>query len=138
CLALPFLRSVSVPLDRRVVLAAAPVVVASFAVAIVLPGGSASATGFRPLAPGTLPPISILPSRGVQTQLDRHTARLIAHDFVAIAPSAGSHGSLHMWLEPGGGQAPPVAVVQLAGRTYRLAQVGIRWRLAAKNVSPTQ
>jgi Na+-translocating ferredoxin:NAD+ oxidoreductase RnfD subunit len=137
CLALPLLRSVSVPLDRRVVIAAAPAFVAAFALAIVLSSGAASATGFRPLPPGHLPPISILPSHGVQTQLDRGTARLIAQDFFTVAPAA-SRRSLRVWLEPGAGQAPPVAVVQLAGRTYRLARVGIRWRLQGKNVLPAQ
>jgi Na+-translocating ferredoxin:NAD+ oxidoreductase RnfD subunit len=136
CLALPVLRSLSVPLDRRVALAAVPAVVGAFAIAVALSSGSANATGFRSLPPGKLPPISILSSRGVQTQLDRHTAQLIAHDLVTVAP-AGSHDSLRMWLEPGGGQSPPVAVAQLAGRTYRLAQVGTRWRLQGRNVTPT-
>jgi Na+-translocating ferredoxin:NAD+ oxidoreductase RnfD subunit len=131
CLALPLLRSIPVPLDRRVVLAAAPAVVAAFGAAIVLSGGAAHATGFRPLPPGQLPPISILPSRGVQTQLDRHTARLIAHDLVTVV-HAHSHESMSVWLEPGGGQSPPEAVAQLAGRTFRLTQVGTRWRLKGK------
>jgi len=137
CLALPVLRRISVPLDRRIVLAATPAVVAVFAIAIVLSSGAASATGFRPLPPGELPPISILPSRGVQTQLDRHVARLIAHDLVAIVP-ARSHESLRVWLEPGGGQSPPVAVAQLGGRTFRLAQVGTRWRPQGQNGLPRQ
>jgi Na+-translocating ferredoxin:NAD+ oxidoreductase RnfD subunit len=137
CLALPVLHSISVPLDRRLVLAAAPAVVAAFAAAIVLSSSPASATGFRPLPAGKLPPISILPSHGVQTQLDRHTAQLIAHDLVAAVP-ARTHESLRVWLEPGGGQAPPIAVAQLAGRTYRLAQVGTRWALKGKTVAPTR
>jgi Na+-translocating ferredoxin:NAD+ oxidoreductase RnfD subunit len=137
CLALPMLRSISVPLDRRVVLAATPAVVAAFAIAIVLSSGAASATTFRPLPSGELPPISILPSRGVQTQLDRHTAELIAHDLVAVAP-ASAHESVRVWLEPGGGQNPPLAVAQLGGHTYRLTAVGMRWRLRGKDVLPTQ
>jgi Na+-translocating ferredoxin:NAD+ oxidoreductase RnfD subunit len=136
CLALPVLRSISVPLDRRIVLAAAPSFVAVFAITIILSSGAASATTFRPLPPGELPPISILPSRGVQTQLDRHTAGLIAHDLAAVAP-AGVNESLRLWLEPGGGQAPPVAVAELAGHTYRLSEVGTRWRLKGKDVAPT-
>jgi Na+-translocating ferredoxin:NAD+ oxidoreductase RnfD subunit len=128
CLALPVLRSVPVPLDRRLVLFAGPAVVAAFAAGIVLSSGSANATAFRPLPPGRLPPISILPSRGVQTQLDTHTARLIAHDLVTVV-HPGSHESLSLFLEPGGGQAPPEAVARLGGRTYKLVSVGTRWRL---------
>jgi Na+-translocating ferredoxin:NAD+ oxidoreductase RnfD subunit len=137
CLALPVLRSISVPLDRRIALAATPAVVAVFAIAIVLSSGAASATGFRPVPPGELPPISILPSRGVQTQLNGHVAKLIAHDLVAVVP-AGSRESLNVWLEPGSGQSPPVAVAQLGAHTYRLAQVGARWRLQGRNALPKQ
>jgi Na+-translocating ferredoxin:NAD+ oxidoreductase RnfD subunit len=136
CLALPVLRSVSVTLDRRFALAAAPAVVGVFAIAIVLSSGSASATAFRPLPPGQLPPVSILPSRGVQTQLDRHTAQLIAHDLLAVT-SARGEDALRVWLEPGGGQAPPVAIAQLGERSYRLAQTGTHWRLQ-KNLAPTR
>jgi Na+-translocating ferredoxin:NAD+ oxidoreductase RnfD subunit len=135
CLMLPVLRRVSVPLDRRLVFAAASAAAAAFAAVVVLSSGSASATAFRSLPPGALPPISILGSRGVQTQLDRHTAQLIAHDLLVVAP-ASTHDRLRVWLEPGGGQGPPVAVAQLAGRTYRLAPVGTHWTLKGKNVAP--
>jgi Na+-translocating ferredoxin:NAD+ oxidoreductase RnfD subunit len=134
CLALPVLRRLPVSLDRRVALAGAAAAAAAFAAVIAVSNGSAS-TAFRPLPPGALPPITILPSRGVQTQLDRHTAELVAHDLLAIAP-ATSGDTLREWLEPGGGQDPPVAVAQLAGRTYRLTQVGTHWRLATKDVAP--
>jgi Na+-translocating ferredoxin:NAD+ oxidoreductase RnfD subunit len=136
CVALPVLRSISVPLDRRIAFAAAPAVAAAFAGAIVLSSGSAHATAFRALPAGGLPPVSILPSRGVQTQLDRHTAQLIAHDLVAVVPAA-ARDSVRVWLEPGGGQAPPVAVAQLGGRTYRLARLNTRWRLTKENSLPT-
>jgi Na+-translocating ferredoxin:NAD+ oxidoreductase RnfD subunit len=135
CLMLPVLRRVSVPLDRRLVFAAASAAAAAFAAVVVLSNGSASATAFRPLPPGALPPIAILGSRGVQTQLDRHTAQLIAHDLLAVTP-ASTHDRLRLWLEPGGGQGPPVAVAQLAGRTYRLAPVGTHWTLKGKTVAP--
>jgi Na+-translocating ferredoxin:NAD+ oxidoreductase RnfD subunit len=135
CLALPVLREFSLPFDRRVVFAAVPAAAAAFALVIVMSNGSASATAFRRLPAGALPPISILPSRGVETQLDRRTAQLIAHDLLTFAP-ANAHNSLRLWLEPGGGQRPPVAVAQLAGRTYRLAQVGTRWAPQAKEVAP--
>jgi Na+-translocating ferredoxin:NAD+ oxidoreductase RnfD subunit len=136
CLVLAVLRVVPVPFDRRIVLATAAASIGAFAAIIAVSNGSANATGFRPLPPGALPPISILPSHGVQTQLDRHTAQLIAHDLLSVT-SASAHDSLRVWLEPGGGQGPPVAVAQLGGRTYRLAQVGTRWTLRAKAVGPT-
>ena len=131
CLALPLLRLVPAPVQRRLVLAAAPVLVAAFAAASVLSNGSAAATAFRPLPAGTLPPITILPSRGVQTQLDRHTADLIAHDLLAVEP-ASTVDSLKLWLEPGQGQGPPTAVAQLADVTYRLHQAADgSWALGA-------
>ena len=37
---------------------------------------------------------------------------------------------LTLHLERGQGQDPPIAVAQLAGRTYRLTQVGTRWKVA--------
>ncbi len=135
CLVLPVLRRVPVPRDRRVVFAIVPTAAAAFAAVIVGSSGPASATAFRPLPAGALPPISILASRGVQTQLDRHTAQLIAHDLLSVAP-ASTHDSLRVWLEPGGGQNPPVAVAQLAGRTYRLSPVGTHWKLKAKDIAP--
>jgi hypothetical protein len=134
CLALPLLRAVRLPLDRRLVLASAPAVVAAFAVAIVV-SQPAGATSFRALPAGSLPPISILPSRGVDTQLDRHTAQLIAHDLLTVA-TAGTGDRLRLWLEPGEGQDPPVAVAQLAGKTFRLVSVGPRWRLHGRSALP--
>lgn len=136
-LALPVLRSVSVPLDRRLMIAAGPAVAATFAVAIALSTGPAEATASRPLPPGALPPISILPSRGVQTQLDLPTAKLIAYDLAALA-RVDTRRPLRLWLEPGGGQAPPVAVAQLGKRTYRLSRVGTRWRLKSPDVLPAR
>src|SRR5581483_11935657 len=131
CVALPLLRGISVPLDRRIVLAGAPAVVAAFAVVVVL-SGTAGASSFRVLPPGALPPITILPSRGVQTQLDRHTAELVAHDLLAVRPVRVDE-RLRVWLEPGAGQAPPVAVAQVSGRSYRLVSDGRRWRLQGKD-----
>jgi Na+-translocating ferredoxin:NAD+ oxidoreductase RnfD subunit len=136
CLALPVLRRIAVPLDRRAVLAIVPAAAVAFAAVIVVSSGSASATAFRALPPGALPPVSILPSRGVETQLDRHTAQLIAHDLVSVEP-ASTHDALRVWLEPGKGQDPPIAVTQLAGRTYRLAQVGTHWELKGKDAAPS-
>src|SRR5262249_47982748 len=127
CISLPILRSVSVPLDRRLALIAVPAVIAAFAVGIVV-STPASANGFRATPTGALPPISILPSRGVDAQLDRSTAGVIAHDLLA-ATHEDRGNRLTLWLEPGKGQAPPIAVAQLAGRTYRLQSDGPRWFL---------
>jgi Na+-translocating ferredoxin:NAD+ oxidoreductase RnfD subunit len=135
CVAIPLARLVTLPADRRLVLAAVAGASALFATAVALSGGSATATAFRPLPPGKLPPISILPSRGVQTQLNRHTAQLIAHDLLVVAP-ATPHDALRVWLEPGAGQDPPTAVAQLGGRTYRLTPVGTRWALKTSSGAP--
>ena len=121
CVAIPLLRLVRVPVDRRQVLVAAPAVVAAATAVIVLANAPSAATAFRPLPSGTLPPIAILPSRGVQTQLDRHTAELIAHDLLAVEPASAS-APLRIWLQQGEGQGPPTAVAQLADVTYDLHQ----------------
>jgi Na+-translocating ferredoxin:NAD+ oxidoreductase RnfD subunit len=136
CAALPALRALPVRLDRRVVLVAVPAAAAAFAAAIVAPGGTATANAFRPLPAGELPPIAILPSRGVQTRLDHHTAELIAHDLLRVAPAPGN-ATLRVWLEPGYGQGPPDAVVEAAGRTFRLAQTGDRWAVQ-RDALPTK
>ena len=93
-------------------------------------------TAFRALPSGALPPITILPSHGVQTQLDLHTAELIAHDLLVDrsrdrrrpadpAPCARTD------------QDPPFAVAQLAGQTYQLRQQASgHWTLAT--AAPTQ
>jgi hypothetical protein len=136
CVVMAVLRSIRVTVDRRVAFALVPAAAAAFAAVIVLSNTSAHATAFRPLPKGALPPISILPSHGVQTELDRHTAELIAHDLIAVVPASTSD-SLRVRLEPGGGQDPPVAIAQLAGHTYRLAPVGAHWHLTGNHVAPT-
>ena len=129
CAAMLLLRIVPVALPRRIALAAAPVALAASAAVIVLANSSAAATTFRPLPAGVLPPITILPSRGVQTPLDRHTAKLIAHDLVAVVP-ATEKDRLRVWLVQGQGQGPPTATAKLAGITYHLHQAADgRWAL---------
>jgi Na+-translocating ferredoxin:NAD+ oxidoreductase RnfD subunit len=135
CVAMPLLRLVQLPLDRRLVLAGAPAAAALAAAAIVLANAPAGATAFRPLPPGVLPPITILPSHGVQTKLDLHTAQLIAHDLLATVP-ANTNDTLRVWLVQGEGQGPPTATAQLAGRTFRLGQVGTHWRLQRSTSLP--
>ncbi len=128
CFAMTALRAVPVPLDRRLVLFAAPVVAAAFAATIVIAGTPADATAYRAVPAGALPPISILHSSGVQTQLDRHTAELIAHDLIA-SEHVSTATDLSLKLAPGGDQDPPFAVAQTSGHTYQLDQVGNHWRV---------
>ena len=137
CLAMPILRLVPFALDRRRFLAVAPVAVALAAVVIVLASPPTAATAFRPLPPGALPPITILPSHGVQTKLDRHTAELIAHDLLAARPASTSD-RLRIFLVQGREQGPPTATAQLADVTYHLHQTSNgHWALPAA-ATPTQ
>ncbi|HEY2072443.1 MAG TPA: FG-GAP-like repeat-containing protein, partial [Gaiellaceae bacterium] len=125
CVAIPLLRLVPRPVDLRLAFVAVPAALA----AIVLASPPSAANAFRPLPPGTLPPITILPSHGVQTKLDVHTARLIAYDLVAVKPASAS-ASLRIWLQQGQGQGPPTAVAQLSGVTYQLHQTATgHWAL---------
>jgi Na+-translocating ferredoxin:NAD+ oxidoreductase RnfD subunit len=121
CLALPLLRLVRWPLDRRLVIGLAATAVAVSAAAIVVGNAPAVADASRAVPPGALPPITILPAQGVQTKLDLHTAQLIAHDLLAAKPST-SAGPLRVWLVQGVEQGPPTATVQRAGLTYHLHQ----------------
>ena len=60
-----------------------------------------------------LPPITILPSRGVQTQLNLHTARAITHDLLAdLNRERRPRDHVQLWLEPGVEQDPPFAVAR--------------------------
>ena len=100
CVAMPLLRLVPLRLNRRIAFAAAPALAGIATAAIVLASPPTAANAFRALPPGALPPITILPSHGVQTQLDRHTAELIAHDLLAAKP-AGTNDRLRIWLVQG-------------------------------------
>ncbi|MFL5908945.1 MAG: FG-GAP-like repeat-containing protein [Gaiellaceae bacterium] len=138
CVAMPLLRLVPVAPGRRLVLAAGPALAGAAALAIVLSNSSAGATAFRPLPPGALPPITILPSHGVQTKLDRHTAELIAHDLLAVKPATASD-RLRIWLVQGQGQGPPTATAQLSAVTYHLHQAANgHWALPSATERPTQ
>jgi Na+-translocating ferredoxin:NAD+ oxidoreductase RnfD subunit len=121
CLAMPVLRAVPMVLDRRRLLVAAPALTAAAAAAIVFASPPSAANAFRPLPPGALPPITILPSKGVQTVLDRHTAELIAHDLLAARP-ASTKDTLRIWLVQGYEQGPPTASARIADVTYSLHQ----------------
>jgi Na+-translocating ferredoxin:NAD+ oxidoreductase RnfD subunit len=128
CAARPLLAYV----PRRAIVAAAAAAACAYLPALVLAGnGPGAATVAPPHTTGGLPPISILPSKGVQTQLDEATAAQIARDLLKVVPDRnGKPIALH--LEPGKGQDPPFAVAQLAGQTYRLTPsvVGAHWTLA--------
>ncbi|MDP9260776.1 MAG: RnfABCDGE type electron transport complex subunit D, partial [Actinomycetota bacterium] len=135
CVARPLLAAL--PLARwrvsgpRLALAAALAAAAYAGGLVVLNGPSSSAAAARgPL--GTLPSIAILPSRGVQSQLDVRTAQVITRDLLTdLHRRASTHDHVRLWLEPGEGQGPPFAVAELAGRKFRLSQVGTHWALGS-------
>ncbi len=110
---------------------ASALAVAVYAGALVVsngPSGSAAAAGAA--TSGTLPAIAILPSHGVQSQLDLRTARLITANLLGDLHRRGdARDRVSLWLEASEGQDPPLAVAQLAGRTYRLRQASGRWVL---------
>jgi Na+-translocating ferredoxin:NAD+ oxidoreductase RnfD subunit len=121
CLALPLLRLIPTPVDRRLVIGIASAAVAVAGVAMVIGNAPAVANASRAVPLGSVPPITILPAQGVQTKLDLHTAQLVAHDLLAAKPSADA-GPLRIWLVQGVEQGPPTATVQQAGLTYHLHQ----------------
>jgi hypothetical protein len=103
-------------------------VAALAAVALAFYGGALAAAGLparpgptvaEPVAPAVrLPQIVIRPSRGVDSDLDRRTARQIAADVVADLPKRGLSITrlrrITLWLETGPGQGP-VAMALLDG-----------------------
>ncbi len=121
CLALPLLRLVPWPIDRRLVVGLATLAFTMSVGAIVVGNAPAVVNASSAVPAGALPAISILPAQGVQTKLDLHTAQLIAHDLLAAKPSAGA-GPLRIWLVEGVEQGPPTATVQRAGLTFHLQQ----------------
>ncbi len=129
CLALPILRLVPWPLDRRLVVGLATLALAVSVGAIVVGNAPAVVNASSAVPAGALPPITILPAQGVQTKLDVHTAQLIAHDLLGAKPSARA-GPLRIWLVEGVEQGPPTATVQRAGLTYHLHQTAAgHWAL---------
>jgi Na+-translocating ferredoxin:NAD+ oxidoreductase RnfD subunit len=117
---------------RLAITAAAAAAIYAFGlVAVSGPSGSAAATGSAPAA--GLPAITIAPSPGVESKLNLRTARWIAHDLVAaLHTPPSSRDTLRVWLEPGPGQSPPIAVAQLASARYKLHQSGAHWVLGAE------
>jgi Na+-translocating ferredoxin:NAD+ oxidoreductase RnfD subunit len=132
CAVLPFVRYV----PRRALAPAAVLGLAAAAGAMVFANGPSPTYGAGPVLAGKLPPISILASPGVQTQLDQKTAEVIGHDLLASATIPAS-GTLRLHLEPGTDQSPPTAVAQLAGHTYRLHVDGNGvWHTAGTQTAP--
>ena len=137
CLAILVLRLVPVRVDRRRGALAAALAAAAFAGVAAFANSSAPTTAAPPLPAGALPQISILPSPGVQTQLDRPTAEQIASELVRTR-RVTTAGTLRIHLVPGNDQSPPVAVAQLAAATYRLQQDRAgTWHLAGGAPSPS-
>ncbi|MDX6479794.1 MAG: RnfD, RnfE family, partial [Gaiellaceae bacterium] len=118
-LALPLLRLVPAWLTPRGRIVA-PAALALAAAAIFAGNAPALPSGPVPLPPGAIPPIKILPSKGVQTPLDRHTAKLIAHALVKAKPVTRTSPLFRIRLVKAVGQAPPTAEVVSAGHTYDL------------------
>jgi Na+-translocating ferredoxin:NAD+ oxidoreductase RnfD subunit len=109
---------------RRLLLATAPAAAVGYAALLLtLNPASASVAAPAPVV-GELPPLTILPSHGVQTTLSEPVAREIEQVLVS---SPGIHATasdrVALYLEVSKGQDPPHAVAQLAGATYRLNQV---------------
>jgi Na+-translocating ferredoxin:NAD+ oxidoreductase RnfD subunit len=135
CAVKPFLRYVP---RRALVLAAAPGLAVAAGV-MVLGNGPGPSYAAVPKLTGALPPIAILPSPGVQTQLTQATAEVIAHDLFAATTLPAARGTLQLHLEPGSDQSPPTAVAQLAGAIYRLhLDANGVWTLANQPAAPVQ
>ena len=133
CAAMPLLRFVP---RKALVLAAAPALALAGGL-LVFANGPAPSFASPPALTGARPRVEILPSPGVQSQLDRPTAEAIASSLVAGTGSAAG-GTVRVHLEPGTDQAPPTAVAQLAGATYRLhlGPTGA-WTLAGRAAQTT-
>ncbi|MDX6475291.1 MAG: hypothetical protein QOH95_802 [Gaiellaceae bacterium] len=123
-------------LSRPRLAAAVAAMAAAYALGLVAVGGPASSAATTgPISAKGLPAITILPSKGVESQLNMRTARWITHDLVAGLRRPPS-GRVRVWLEPGEGQGPPTAVAQLASATYRLSQAHGHWVLGAAAAPP--
>src|SRR5581483_8317690 len=121
CVGRAILESLPERVDRkRLGIAGAAAGLAIYAGVVAFAGGPSSSIA-APLPPGKLPPVEILPSPGVQTQLDRPTAELIAHDLLAVEQLPAGE-TLRLHLVPGTDQNPPTAVAQYGSATFKLSQ----------------
>jgi hypothetical protein len=131
CAARPLLRALRLERVRLTGLRLAGTLAAAavaYVVVLAAASGPSKATAAAAPVPAGGPAVTILPSRGVESELTRGTARLIAHDLVT-ALHRPSSATVRVWLERGEGQGPPVAVAQLASTRYRLHQSGAHWAL---------
>jgi Na+-translocating ferredoxin:NAD+ oxidoreductase RnfD subunit len=126
--------------SRRVLVAAGCATAAAYAAVLVAASPSPTAVAAPSSSTTGLPRITIAHSPGVQSALDMPHARAIVR---ALLTQTGMHSdAVRIWLEPGQDQSPPNAVVQLAGRTYKLHQQGFQWVVGTKpnttvEVAPT-
>ena len=119
--ALPLLRLMPSLLEQpRRLLILAPALVAASVAGMVVGNAPAVRIGPQPLPPGRLPPIEILPSQGVQSKLDLHTARLVAYALLKAKPATRTSALLRMRLIKPPGQGQPGVLVKTAGHTYNL------------------
>ena len=127
CAARPLLAYV----PRRAVVLAAAAAACAYLPALVIAGngdgGAHAATPSVAASGGSR--ITILPSHGVQTELDPQTATQIAADLLKIVP-APADARIAIHLEAGTDQNPPFAIARLNGQTFRLTRVGVRWTFA--------
>jgi FG-GAP-like repeat/ASPIC and UnbV len=119
CVAKALLRAFSVRVGGRQLLLAGAVGAVAYALVVAFVNGPAPSLAAASRPSAALPPITILPSPGVQTQLDHATADTIAHYLVAARPLPDGQ-TLRLHLEPGSDQSPPTAVAQVGSATYRL------------------
>jgi len=106
---------------KRLGLAGAAAGIALYAGVVAFAGGPSSSLAAASLPAGKLPPIRILPSPGVQTQLNEQNADLIAQDLLAVQQVPAGE-TLRLHLVPGTDQNPPSAVAQYGSSTFRLQQ----------------
>ena len=81
--------------------AAGALATAAYAAVLVASNNPQPASAAAGAVSGMLPPIAILPSRGVQSHLDVPTARVITHDLLAdIHRDGETNDQVSLWLEP--------------------------------------
>jgi ASPIC and UnbV/FG-GAP-like repeat len=131
CIAMPVLRLLP-QLPMRRLAYALPLVAGLYVVALVFGTSTApTAAAAAAVSARDLPPIQIVHSSSVQSQLDHATARAIATALVTAVPAGGA-GPIRIQLQPGTDQGPPVAEAQYGGTTYVLHQSGLSaWALNA-------
>jgi Na+-translocating ferredoxin:NAD+ oxidoreductase RnfD subunit len=125
CAARPLAARLRLP---RLSVRSAVVALAVYGGALVVAGMPARSPGAAAAAPGAtgrLPAIEILRSRGVSSRLEERDARAIV---AALPPPRGER--VQVWLEPGEGQDPAIAVAKVAGGgRVELERSGSRWRI---------